>query len=344
MINAEPSPLPPYGNFIMQNKSIIPFATVLLIPAAIEAIRFGAEIYKDPTILKKRFQDFKVTLHQNFCQQTHETKKQYLIKLAKNVTLIAVTLLIATASITLSTYGMPVGVAIAGAILTIMALGKTYSAVKEFPSKLRDAKNFIVDTFTRHPEEDLDEFKKRRLKGILKISLYTGLFIASIAAVAVGGIITQKLLQADSIWSTYETLPFQNKVVVFIEYALVSLAHTALAVHHLLKGNKSQAAFHFSAAAVGIAFPIAYLAVPNQEMRLHHSFLGLALMLIPSRSIQTFGTFTCIDSSMHLFGMQNPYYDYMNAIVDQISFVLASLAAVTAVEALMDRIFKKIPT
>ena len=324
-------------SFVWHHRGIIPVVTTLVIPAAIEAINFGIQFYKDPSILNKKIEDFTQSLHRNFCQQENESISEYQYKLIKNVTLLAVAALGTALVIAASFYWAPTGFAIASAIIAIASIATTYEMLSALPGKIISAKNFIEDTFTQRLAEDEVSFKTRRLNGMIKIATYAGIFAVAVGGVVLAGLVGFWLSHASSPWSIYETLPYQTNLVVFLEYAALSVAHFGLAIHHLAKGNTAQAYFHFAASATGIAFPLAYL-FGTGPMRLHHSFLGLAIMLLPARPLQVLGSCMCIDSSLYFFNLQDSRYDYQNALLGQLPLVVTSMASTTIIQMIFDRL------
>lgn len=326
--------------FTWKHSTSIPVMTAAIIPFAVEAIHFGIKVCKDPHILKNFFQELKQKIHTQFCRQENETREVYRRKLLKNIAIITAAALITAGTVIFSFYTMPAALAITSAIVAILTMGKLYAMIRTLPEKIKKAKDFIIDTFKQRPAETIEEFKKRRLQGILRICLYTGLFAAAVGLTVLGGFVGKWISQATCHWEIHAALPFQNKVVVFLEYAALSIAHTVLAIRHLIKGNKAQAGFHFGAAAMGLAFPLGYLLAPGQEMRIHHSFLGLMLMLAPSRPVQIFGSFIAFDSALYFTGYNKSSYgyDYMNAVIDNLPTVVNSLALNTLLQAFVDRL------
>jgi hypothetical protein len=104
------------------------------------------------------------------------------------------------------------------------------------------------------------------------------IFVAAITAgsIALGAYILVPLLQKFS-WAV--NLPWQTKGVVLAEYLSMAVIHLGLAINKFIKKDRIGALFHLAATEAAIALPIFYW---NNEMRLHHSFYGLALMALPS--------------------------------------------------------------
>lgn len=76
-------------------------------------------------------------------------------------------------------------------------------------------------------------------------------------------------------------------------------------------------------------------------MRLHHSFLGLASMLIPFTAFKIFGCMSFIDSGLNvLFFQTSPYgqFDFMNIVVDHMIPFIATGSALMGVEWIRKRI------
>ena len=88
-----------------------------------------------------------------------------------------------------------------------------------------------------------------------------------------------------------------TKAVVFCEYAALALIHAGVADAKYRKSDRAGALFHSIAAIAAIVFPFFYL---QHEMRLHHSFYGLALMALPSRPAKILGSMITLDSSLYM--------------------------------------------
>jgi hypothetical protein len=210
--------------------------------------------------------------------------------------------------------------------------------------KWTNIKDFALYTFQPRPSESLEEFKKRFCNNLIK----TATIIAAVTVTAWGFIQLLPLvitsLKIKSIWSLYDLLPCQNNFVVKLEYFSLALAHAYVGLKKLSCKNKAGGMFHLCVAISAIAFPYIHIA-QGEELRLHHSFVGLALQLIPNKSLKTIGTFIAIDSALYSFSYQRGYidclgdfrsYDYMNVIAERFSSVVQSIFGLTILEAITE--------
>jgi len=153
----------------------------------------------------------------------------------------------------------------------------------------------------------------------------------AVAGIALGGYVVYPILTEGFRWSV--SLPFQTKPIVFLEYAVVGLIHLGLGVYHSIKGDKEKAAFHYVTAAVSIIFPIYYW---NNEMRLHHSFLGLILMALPFRTMKWIGSVITLDSSMYMLMKNRHDFDFMNILWGNLPLFVGTESAAILAEGIND--------
>ncbi|HSX26992.1 MAG TPA: hypothetical protein VLE89_08320 [Chlamydiales bacterium] len=159
----------------------------------------------------------------------------------------------------------------------------------------------IRDAFTRRHEESNEESRRRIGINIAK---------ATVAVVTVGsmgaglGIYIPQIEANSSKWDLW--LPFQSDAVVFIEYALLGLAHGVLAKRNWNRGEKIFSFYHGGNALASIAIPVALLADQGRygPARLHHSFTGLALQLAPLRTLKCLGLIFFYDSLVYMIVSQ----------------------------------------
>lgn len=229
----------------------------------------------------------------------------------KKIALTALTALSLTAVILLPpTYIIPVALIAIGSVAILLKNGKKWA-------------HQITAAFTPQAHETTVEARKRILKNS---AIAIGIISLSIA-LAVLGVHWIVGLASGSIWGFTSIIP-QTKLTLFLEYGMLGLLHFYKAFK---AKSKSEAAFHIVSAILSFVFPTFYsFFSPASEIRLHHSFLGLLLQLVPIPALQTFGSMITLDSSLYFFSSVRGFIDngvfrsadFMNIVVDHLgSFV-----------------------
>jgi len=315
-------------------KNII-VPTVVTLPLALNSISLLKNIYQNPKTVKEKALQFKSRIVKSFTTQPGETLRRGAIRIFKNilVTLLCAGLMggAAFASISL----LPASLSISVAISSIFLIGKLFFNAKNYKKR-------ILEAFRPRADEVPSEAKKRITKNIIKTILIA---TATIALIAISTYVLYPLLTKGFSWSVH--LPFQTKGVVFAEYAGIGAIHGALGYSKYKNGNKSGALFHLFAGALSFAFPTFYL---NHDMRLHHSFYGLAMMALPSKTAKFLGSLITFDSSLYMLepvrGFPNIYntisgYDFINSIVDKFPLFINTYVPALIVENINKNIAKK---
>lgn len=175
---------------------------------------------------------------------------------------------------------------------------------------------------------------------------------AGLTAAAIFGlysIVHYALTHFSNIWTIYSLMPDQTPTVVFLEYAAVGALHGGLGMNKWRKGDKTGALFHFLSMGAAFAFPTYYFlaATPIAPMRLHHSFEGLALSLLPFNTAKAIGTTIALDSALYFFSPFGHYeawnkrYDFMNILLANKETYIPALTAMGAAEYTIARILPK---
>lgn len=326
-------------SFVWETRhSIIP-VTTLAIPLAIEAIHLAVKIYRNPSCVRDRFSQLKRSVVQAFTKSPQEGGQEYKKRLIK-----ALSALMVVGAGSAAYFLAPSSFSLAAVLIAIQLAGKVWQGLDLAPSLLRRTINTLKDSFCQRTGESIESFHQRRFKAIKHVIGCTLIFAASVGALCGLGYIGYLLSQANDIWRLWAVLPCQTPLVVFAEYAVIGIAHAALAIHSWRKGNHGTALFHLISAITAVAFPISYI-MEGKQVRLHHSFIGLALQLAPWRplkclgSVMTFDSF--LDSYLGIKGLQRGavieqwgmsffhQYDYQNALLENFPFAVTALASVT---------------
>ncbi len=299
------------------------------IPLAIEGACLLKNMWQKPGYLKEKLLETQQTVLESFTPKTGEETREAVLRIAKNTFIVLACLAFMGAAAYLSIQFLPASMAISTAISAIILIGKLFLNAKAY-------KQQIIEAFTAKPEEDPLAAKSRIHTNILKT---VALVCCVAGAILIGAYVLIPLLQKFS-WSV--SLPFQTKLVVFFEYAALGILHAGIALSKYLKGDKAGALFHLTAAVAAIAFPVFYW---NHEMRLHHSFYGLAMMALPSRTAKILGSAITFDASLYMLEpLRGGYvapgdfvrYDFINIIVDRFPLFFKGYTAASIAENVND--------
>lgn len=307
---------------------IVPLAAG--IPLAIEGAILTKNLIQNPHILKEKWTSLKNKLIESFTVQPEETRREGILRIAKNSLALASCLALMATAAYFSVILLPSALAITSAISVIFLIGKLFANAKEYKKQL-------VAAFTAQEGEDPEVAKKRIRKNILKAA---ALVLVTAATVGIGSFVIAPMIAHGFSWSV--ALPLQTKGVVFAEYASVGALHGTLAVYQWKKGNRGEAIYHLFAAALSFVFPAFYW---NNQMRLHHSFYGLLLMAAPSRPLRALGGMVTLDSALYMLAPLRGYasvdawgdtqfnqYDFINTIVDNYALYAGTYAGALMLE------------
>lgn len=332
-------------SFVWENCAAIIPATVIIIPLAIEIGCFFKNLYHDPKIIEKKWGAFKTTIHQAYHRGLNESEEEFHTRYKKNVILSAVALVALAGVSCCPFFILPCAFAIPCALVAVYSVGKLIYTIQQNPKSIQKVQDYLKDAFQQRTDEDINVFHARRWEAIKRIVFCTVIFAAVVGTACIAPYLAIMLTKGSSIWAL-GVMPFQSKAVVFSEYLFVGFLHAIQAARFLYKGERSRAIFHGMAALSAVFFPFWYLFAPGAEMRLHHSFLGLALQLAPWQAVRTLGTFIVLDSSLYCFagkrGYQQPQfemmteYDYMDAIYENFSTVLLSIVSISFVQKILE--------
>ena len=285
-------------------------ATVAVgIPIAIEGICLIKNMIQNPGYLKNKFVEAKNFVVDSLTRRDGECTKEAVKRIAKNIFIALSCLALMAGAAYVSIHFLPAAMGISTAISAILIIGKLFMNAKTYKANL-------IDAFKTREGENSTAARKRITISIIKAIAFTAFTAGSIA---LGVHILVPLLHKFT-WAI--ALPWQTKGVVLAEYLSMAIIHLGLCIHKFIKKDRAAALFHLTAAIAAVAFPIFYW---NNEMRLHHSFYGLALMALPSRTTKILGSMVVLDSLSYMLqplrgGVDTngrfQKYDFINVIVD----------------------------
>lgn len=333
--------------FWTYRDTILP-ATTLWIPLAIEGIGVIGAILQDPGCIGRKLSSMKQSVYDATHQRQEEKLSDYRKRLAINIAITAVAVAAIGLSVAAPFILMPGTFAIPAALAAIQTSTLALKYIFKLPGLAQRAKDYLVDSFNQRQGESLELFHARRCSAVMRMALCAALFAGAAAAACFLPYLANCFAGA-SVWNLYDVLPFQTPAVVFAEYLFLGGLHAIESIRAWKQGNKQASLFHLACALSSILFPAHDCIYGSQPMRLHHSFIGLALQLAPWRSVKFFGSVVSFDSMLYIFSPRRGYvnewgsfnqYDYMNTVVDRLPFVLNSLTFLTILENALDWIFE----
>lgn len=307
---------------------IVPLAAG--VPLALEGAKLAKNIYEKPEVIREGLHSLKNKAIDFFTLRPSEGKSEGIQRIAKNCFYLFLCLTLMALACYFSATLLPSTLAVTAALSSVVMIGKCFVNGAKYKEQL-------VDAFSRREDESLSDAKRRIGKNILKVALFA---IGLGVAITVGICVLWPMISNGFSWAV--SLPFQTKGVVFAEYASLGLIHGGLAYKKWKEGNKLGALFHIFAAALSFIFPAFYW---NNDMRLHHSFYGLALMATPYRPLQFFGSLVTLDSALYFIEPWRGYisttaaglpqkneYDFINTVVDNYALYAGTYAGALALE------------
>lgn len=292
------------------------------------------KIYDNPQVVAQKCSELKKWVVTFFTPPGDDAVR----RVAKNIFKSLLVLGVCATAIYFSAILLPLSMAIPIAIQLVFRVGKF---CVDYNENVKSIKKYF-NKFAMGPLEDKSVWRKRVAKEVVKIVLPL-LILGTVLTFA--GIVVSPLLTGGFQWQL--SVPFQTKAVVFLEYAAVGLLHLGLSVRSWRKGNRAEALFHLFATALSFGFPSFYL---HNDMRLHHSFYGLILMALPSRTAKIFGSFIAFDSSLYAFASQRGgflhgkfvEYDFINIVLEQFKLFVQLFSASLIVDSISASIKKPI--
>lgn len=315
-------------------------------PVVLETALFAKNAYQKPHKVGEAYQSLKASLIDSVTQRDGETTSVFHKRLAFNVLKAVAAILFAGAVAYAAFMALPLTMAIPLAFAAIYYTGKFVSDPGRLGRYLQEKKVEVIDAFTKRTDEADSDYRWRCAKNVGKGIGYAALATGVIAMTVIGVPAVLTAISDGMIWAIPELMPGQTPLVVFLEYGLIGAIHGVMAINSYRKGDKADATFHTVSALLSIVFPLWYLLSPVQEMRLHHSFIGLALGLAPWRPVRMLGSFIALDSLLYALSpvrvdQAGESYDFMNSIIKYSPAFTASMATATVLEDVNKRIFEE---
>lgn len=351
--------LPSIDSSLWNAKGVI-YPLSIAVPATIVAGKVVHYAYQNSSALKEKAKLLKESVRKSFSPLADEPGREHFFRISKTILKTCLVVGGVVSSLYCPFLLLPAFLAIPSATTTICLVGELLVNGKKecnaIQAKVIQAAEFIKDAFTKRPEETEEEAKKRISQNI---------YYAIAGAVLLAGAATSFVLGAQSlvhfilshlsevgIWNLEKLLPCQTPAVVFCEYAFLGLLHAGKAYQKWQKGEKAEAVFHLLSSMLSFVFPSCYLAAAteNAPMRLHHSFIGLFMQLLPSKALQALGSFITFDSFLNVCisqrGFLDPYkqfhqYDFQNIIVDNFAGYLKGFSIMVGIEYALARLLPK---
>lgn len=332
------------------------------IPAAIEGIRLVYNVYKHPGVIKEKLASAKQWCVSSFMQGEGEEDREYRIKLAKNIAKVTVCAALIGGAIAASIICFPGTMGISVAIMAIYAVGLLIQKAPELYAKCAALKTRVVEGFTRRENETDRDFHLRVAKnifiGVVALSALVGAGFG-VYQFALFLIPLVKMVTSGG-YALWKLLPKQTPLAVFLEYISVGVCHLGLGAWYWRKGEKAKALMHLGCAITAITCPIMYAKtqVGGSLLRLHHSFSGLLMMLLPSTPAKFLGSMIAADSLLYWVAPKGDGYplrgyvdewgdfrnfDFMNLVVPNVMLFFQVFSVLSVVERVTKSFFATQP-
>lgn len=312
--------------FYTQRAIIFPLAVAL--PIAIEAGICLHQIIKNPEEIKGKILKAKFFLIDSFSRRegAGESVNDFYKRAVKNGVLALGCLALVGSAAALPFIFLPLSFAPSVAMLAAYGMGKLLLIC--YQGKPLEWKESLVDSFTRRTDESESAARSRILKNTAKAFVSGVCIVATIVLSFYAFGLIEKIvsLAAISPWKIPEILPSQTTFVVFLEYALVGVLHACLAVKAALKREKGLACYHLINTFLSFLFPLHYF-YQAEPFRLHHSFTGLLLQLMPFRGVKALGALITLDSGWYYLFPERNSVDFMNIFIEHYSAFITILTA-----------------
>lgn len=332
------------SNFVWENRHTIGNA-IAYAPFVIEGGKLASQIAFNPKGVKDKIYRAKNYFISSFTRTEGESQREFCLRLVRNAAITVSLLSIFSGLVAGAVLLLPASLSIGVALSAIFSLSNIFLNADDFAKGFKQKVQAVKKLFTIQSEKPRNREILRVVKNVILATVCTAAVLGVIGLVVY--IVSQLALGTVSIWSPYDLLPFQTTTGVFLEYAAVGAAHGALAARHAIKNHKGAAAFHLINGIISFVFPTLMLHNnPTEPLRLHHSFLGLALALIPFRPVQMLASIITLDSLRNSFYFQygdsiQNQYDFQNILVHERTDAITNTIAASALEDLSSRISNK---
>lgn len=307
------------SRFVFEHKSVVS-GVLCAIPIAIESFRVMKLVWDDPQLPKKFFRQIKSITVDSLVRHEGEDNRLHYRRVALNVLKIAFFAGLFSAAFFIPLVIFPPSLAIPAAIASIFSVGLVVDKREILFNRVKKAKNWLQSAFVKQVDEPDDVARKRILKNVL----ITASIVAVAAAIIGSAFFLHYASHTMRIWDIVDHIPFQTPAVVTMEYFALACTHFYQGVKKLDEGSKGSAFYHFASGVMGVYFPFFYAMKTRPELRLHHSFIGLALQLLPFSSFRFMGSFITIDSFLYAFAEHRSHsYDIINLIIEHFPTLLA---------------------
>lgn len=161
----------PVTNFLWEHKCLFLASTTIGIPLAIESISFLKSVYHDPSLIKKKLQSFKKSVHETFHQKADESLLDFKKRSRRNIiiSIVASIVLLGAVSGPLVLISSA-SLAIPAALLAANAVGKGFYQLQQQPNMIHRARDYVKDAFAQRVDETSEEFQHRKRAAIKALS------------------------------------------------------------------------------------------------------------------------------------------------------------------------------
>jgi hypothetical protein len=341
-------------SFVWRQRNLI-LPVALYAPLAYEVGKIAYKAIKNPEAISEKAREFKKVLIDSCTARDGESPEEFRKRLIINVLKVLGGALLLASACAFPLLFLPAGFALPVALI---AVGLSILLIKNgerIAKSIPEIKSALIDAFTRRKGET-EEAAQGRIATNVGKALLAALAITAIALVAaylIPFIVQTLAAMSLSPWNILSALPGQSTLVVFLEYAAVGAMHLILAARAFYRKEWATGAMHLLNGILSFVFPLQDLLVNGaSNVRLHHSFTGLLLQLMPLDALKIFGGMITFDSSLYWFspfrGYLDPYkpsknklvqFDFMDIFIENWQALVATLTAASVVQVLADDFF-----
>lgn len=340
--------------FAWKARSVLLGVSIAL-PVAVEGFSLGKYLYQNREHIPQKITAIKQLVIERVTRKEGEDSTSFHKRLITNVSFVLGAVSLAGGITCASFMILPTIVAIPAALGAISMLADLYVNGKTYGEGIKawkvQVQALLVDSFTARLGEEQGAFRLRfarnvvvGLLGLAAVSLGVAGCIYSLAHM-IAFINSGKMTP----WNIYHVLPLSSPLGVGLMYGILGICHGLMACYQYGKGEKLAALYYLSNCIMAFVFPVYYYmtATPDNPMRVHHSFLGLFLQLLPVRCLKIYGAAVMWDSSLYFASADRGYfsgkhfhsYDYQNTILDNIFPMMLTWSLCSVIQYWVERIF-----
>lgn len=337
-----------FTDFVWKYKTPI-LGVALLLPIAIESLTLVYQSFKDKT-LKEGWNCFKAKVIEPFKMKEGESKLEYGARLALLTAKIAFVSFAIVSLVAAPYIVLPGSTAIFIALAAISIISAIYLQRKDIAAMPSRFWQWLTVPYARIEGESNEIYRTRCVKHTLKVILYVGGAMTVLALTGfIAGTFLGNIAGGMDVWSASQTIPLINSVGFTVAlYATLGLLHLKNAYQAAKEKSYGTALFYLVTGLLTAFAPLlGQLTNPSEAIRIHHTAIGAAIMLLPSRPLKFLGALIAFDGFSYFLSPARGYetwwggfnwWDFQNLLLENIY----AFAAAYSFSYLLETIHKKI--